>query len=616
MSKAGGVLLKGRIDIVQNIANKIERNMTQEGRYCLFLRKLKNFNPMILRPCFALQDIKNKFSSSSSPQVEVPQLLNSCFLSGGGARRTALTLEETKRAEKDLAPVLSRCNFNAKQKEALIFESATPIGPVCIQGPPGTGKSFLISSGILPSCLNRGEQVLVLCNSNAAVDSIFEKVIGDNPKLGNNSDLKKKCIRMGYKAKVSKIVKQNGCFEEMDSVALSKMESGAASVLFTTLYKASSLHDNQVFCGKRVDNEPGIGFTTLIIDEAGQIEDSKLFIMLARMPSLKKVILVGDYKQLQPYVTEGVRSQGYGISTLERLVSRSSDMYPAVHYVMLEVQHRCPSTVRGLVSKLFYEDKLVDGANITKTWNSDSGPGRLMTPGRKRLPSIMVFDLSFGDADFNRFQRSMENLTEADVTKLIYDFTLDYVRKCDGENTLPIVSRDICILAPYNRHKNRLRTVIAGIPESDWHKFENMREASLDFGKEGSSVDEKTIQARNIDTVDKFQGSEREVVIINSVLSSASASEGRGADPHFLNVACSRSKGMLVLVGHISILAGVESKKKNKWWKGILDYCKSKEEETGGSEVMILPCTEIEDVIEGLKRLHVGGRKRQKIVLL
>ena len=80
-----------------------------------------------------------------------------------------------------------------------------------------------------------------------------------------------------------------------------------------------------------------------------------------------------------------------------------------------------------------------------------------------------------------------------------------------------------------------------------------------------SSMDSKTAAVRNIDTVDKFQGSEREVVIINTVTGgSTRASAGTGQetmkranDPHFINVAMSRCKGMLVLIGKLTQLGSL-----------------------------------------------------------
>lgn len=104
-----------------------------------------------------------------------------------------------------------------------------------------------------------------------------------------------------------------------------------------------------------------------MLDEAGQIQESKLFSILARLKSIKKVVLIGDHKQLQPYVCDGVRVQGYGVSTMERLLGvckadkkSFEDENGIRRWVMLEVQHRMPTAIRTVVSELFYAGKLRD----------------------------------------------------------------------------------------------------------------------------------------------------------------------------------------------------------------------------------------------------------------
>ena len=184
---------------------------------------------------------------------------------------------------------------------------------------------------------------------------------------------------------------------------------------------------------------------------------------MQKLPNLKKVILVGDHKQLQPYVSDGVREQGYGRSTMERLIScepftapgeDSSALGHPFDYIMLEEQHRMPPTVRNVVSQLFYGSKLRDGPNILMKYSQ---------PGQTPKQTVVAFDLSFGATEFNPFQRSLENSDEAAITKMIYDCLL----KAAGSS---YTTRDICVLSPYNRRKNRLRTVLVGIPEADWAK--------------------------------------------------------------------------------------------------------------------------------------------------
>ena len=132
----------------------------------------------------------------------------------------------------------------------------------------GTGKSHLIACGLLPQIIKRGGRILVLCSSNVAVDSIAEKVLGspDSAPGSNYASAKLRCLRVGFEKKVSQKVqlakwfrKENGFHDEL--------RDGHKSVVFTTLHNASAKHE---------EFQAG-NFDVLILDEAGQIEDMKLF---------------------------------------------------------------------------------------------------------------------------------------------------------------------------------------------------------------------------------------------------------------------------------------------------------------------------------------------------
>jgi len=155
-------------------------------------------------------------------------------------------------------------------------------------------------------------------------------------------------------------------------------------------------------------------FDTLVIDEAAQIEDSKLFIVLARCPTLTKVILVGDPKQIQPYVPDSLRMQKYGVSTMERLMdttaAAASSAAAAAPYIMLEEQFRMAPVLRQVVSHLYYEDRL---AQVSEIVTSSESKAQALA----RSKSIRYKKMAF-----NRLQQSYENRSEAAVCKAVFDF--------------------------------------------------------------------------------------------------------------------------------------------------------------------------------------------------
>ena len=533
MSKKDGLTLRAHLDVLDHIQTALQTATT------LFLRKLRNFNFMSVAPMFALQELL------ASGPAALGELARKIFLGGpGSAVGVSESAVEDWLQREACNSLVQQCN--GMQRRALALHGCVQAGPVLVQGPPGTGKSFLIANGILPWSVQQNERVLVLCNSNCALDSILEKVldIGDQQPA---AFIKPRVRRLGYRQKVSQRVRQANIFREALPEAMDELQAGEVRVLFTTLYNASGQTD-AAFCE---------AFDTLVVDEAAQIEDSKIFIVLARLRSLKKVVFVGDHKQLQPYVSEGVRRQGFGLSTMERLMVSAERAPPpgTVSHVMLEVQHRMPAAVRQFVSQLFYGGRLQDGPNV-------AGRGLRLKgrPATEPVPPILVFDLQYGDMDFNVFQRSMENLTEAQATSEVHGFALAHFLK---EGDAPLEHRDVCVLSPFNRHKNRLRTDIAGIPEEDWAKWENADD-TLD---DSANLSAQAVMCRNIDTVDKFQGSERDVVIINPVVV---GNPDRAGDPHFINVACSRSKHLLVIVGHVSSIA-----RKDVNWRTIYEHAEA-----------------------------------------
>jgi hypothetical protein len=150
----------------------------------------------------------------------------------------------------------------------------------------------------------------------------------------------------------------------------------------------------------------------------------------------------------------------------------------------------------------------------------------------------------------------------------------------DFHGTLPdilgqLTTKDICILTPFNWHTDWLRMQICGINEKDLDSYSGQTFTSQNNSKTSSPSKLQALfgawedlsayemaAVENIDTVDKSQGSERQVVIIGNCVDSKPL---QAADPHFINVACSQAKHLLVVVGNFSHGLAV-----NKDWCYIL----------------------------------------------
>ena len=146
--------------------------------------------------------------------------------------------------------------------------------------------------------------------------------------------------------------------------------------------------------------------------------------------------------------------------------------------------------------------------------------------------------------NYSKMHQSYDNASKAAVVKDIYDFIFSIA----FDDVLPgetIERKDVCILSPFNRHKDRLRSMICGIDEKDADAYSGhiygrgfgspAKKSQYLYGREDEVDPDDEIQVQNIDTVDKFQGSERKVVIIST---SVDRNPLRAADPHFIKVAC------------------------------------------------------------------------------
>ena len=161
--------------------------------------------------------------------------------------------------------------FNQEQQQALAMvglNAAVPAGITVVQGPPGTGKSHLIAKGFLQQLPELGS-VLVLCLSNAAVDSLLEKLISDDKSAS------KWAARVGPLSSVTPKVAASGAFVDGPEQHQGFPTNCKKRVVFTTLYQASKLQTKD---GKL----PSWSFDTVIFDEASQVRDTDVVKVIAK----------------------------------------------------------------------------------------------------------------------------------------------------------------------------------------------------------------------------------------------------------------------------------------------------------------------------------------------
>jgi len=413
-------------------------------------------------------------------------------------------------------------------KKALI----TPL--FLIQGPPGTGKT-VTSAAIVYHLVNlKVGKVLVCAPSNIAADQLSEKIekIGLNvirvcaksresissrvehlslhnqlKKLSNKKEYKRLFAFMKKKEEEGNVLtnKEHEIYKKLKTKAEDEIIQGATVVVTTCI----SSFD------KRLDN---FRFPIVLIDEATQACESECILPLLR--GAKHAILVGDHCQLGPVVLcKNAAKAGLKISLFERLVKLKIKPH------MLQVQYRMHPKLSEFPSNTFYDGNLQNGVsaderfhfNVNFPWPNNNKP--------------TFFYHIVGTEEFSASGTSYINRQEADMIGLIVKTFM----KCT------VKAEQIGIITPYEGQRCYIVSHISkniGITEIE------------------------------VASVDSFQGREKDYIILSCVRSNDHNGIGFLDDPRRLNVALTRARYGLVIVGNAMALA------KHQLWSNLLYHYK------------------------------------------
>ncbi len=467
----------------------------------------------------------------------------------------------------DEAPELEAADLNDDQRRAIGAALALePGGLLLIQGPPGTGKTTMIAE-LAREVATRDfftwadepnrRPLLILANTHRAADEVARKLHARFP------DLRPYLVRVGApRAATEPEVREQILGERLrvrEALAGLDLDDPAALDRWVRLIRAGNLiHDGAlIFVGTlAAANAPelrGLAFATVIVDETGQATEPAALQALRHLPPgyAGRLILVGDHQQLPPVVPEApgapalpplpdsLRAAGFAdgpglkISLFERLARR----YPRA-LITLAAQYRMNGPICALISDLFYDgalhpgDERVANARLSDFLSSFAPRPHAPTPSRPTPvwddTPIVFLDTSRDPAARDTVQRlgadeSRDNPREA---ALVADLVVGLFRAAPREGW-PALAAEVGIISAYRKQNNRLRAEIAA------------REPAL-----------AALPALRIDTVDRFQGGERQILFVSLVNSNEGHVIGAlHADPRRLNVALSRAKTKLILIG-------------------------------------------------------------------
>jgi superfamily I DNA and/or RNA helicase len=421
--------------------------------------------------------------------------------------------------------------LNEVQNEA--FRKVTHASDIAlIHGPPGTGKTTTLVNCI-KEAVRVEKQVLACAASNAAVDLLVEKLVieGLNVlRLGHPARLTPDVIENSLDVKISKHVdfkrlrglrqrseefrklakkykRQYGKSERIQRMRLFD-EAKALKAESRNLeeYITDNLIDNAdvIACTLTGSNQAYIKermFKTVFIDEASQALEAASWIPLNRA---KRVIMAGDHFQLPPTIKSyEAAKEGLEITLFQKAISNQRNAS-----IMLQTQYRMHPLIMGFSSSKFYEDALKVAETISQRKNEGLVP------------------LEFHDTAGAGYEEMLKEETLSTMNKPEAEYL---VKRLEEED---LSGRTIGIIAPYKAQIEYLSQLV------------NSSDDLAPFREQIS-----------INTVDSFQGQERDFVFISLTRSNKEGNIGFLKEYRRTNVALTRAKHRLFVVGDSATLS-------------------------------------------------------------
>lgn len=398
-----------------------------------------------------------------------------------------------------------------------------------VHGPPGTGKTTTLVEAINET-LMKESQVLVCAQSNMALDWISEQLVdrGINVlRIGNPTRVNDKMLGFTYERRfeshpdypqlwaIRKAIRElrnhrkrgderfHQKFEHLKARA-TELEIRINSNLFD---EARVVASTLVGSANRVLE--GMKFGTLFIDEAAQALEAACWIPMRRVT---RVVLAGDHCQLPPMVKSiAALKAGLGKSLMERIVEHKPDVV-----TLLKIQYRMNEKIMKFSSDWFYHGE-VESAPQTR----NRGILDLDEPIEWRDSKV---DDEEGDSGESFVGESFGRINKAEA-QLTLNTLEDYFKKI-GKQRILDEHIDVGVISPYRAQVQYLRRLI------------RKRES---FKPYRHSI--------SVNTVDGFQGQERDIILISLVRSNDQGQIGFLNDLRRMNVAITRARMKLIILG-------------------------------------------------------------------
>lgn len=433
--------------------------------------------------------------------------------------------------------------LNASQREALQRVLAAE-DLALIHGPPGTGKTTTLVQAI-EAVIATEKQVLICAPSNTAVD-LLTRALGRRGRrvlrLGHPARMQEDVwpwtldeqaaahpnarVLLELRKEIGRLRKQAGRFrrsfgpaerEERRSLYAEARKLGRELAELEAQIVASLLERAEAICCTLVGADLPLlrqrSFGTVFIDEAAQALEGACWIPIQRA---RRVVMAGDHCQLPPTIQNPAVAKALGTTLFEKAIARQPDAG-----VMLQTQYRMHETIMGFSSLHFYQGRLVADAAVAH---------RTLQPAADEQAAVNR-PMEWIDTAGCGFEEvrvaGSQSLANPEEAALLWR----HLQQLTQDPDFPAEPLSLGVIAPYRQQVNVLKQGLAGCEGLP---------ATL------------TIE---VETVDSFQGQERDIIYLSLVRSNDDGEIGFLHDLRRINVALTRARKKLVIFGDSATLS-------------------------------------------------------------